>query len=212
MSSGTIPETHTTVKLAKVFSIVLHPALVPVWTMFALMCHGVLLPAAVVSAKVYFTLVIALNIVVVPGVFAFLFERVSFWRENPNVDFRRRVLPMVVMIICYGACMLMIGKMPFAYPIRKMLTAGIGCLVLGLGTTPFIKLSMHMVAQGAAVAFLSVAQLSGGGGMLPLLCMAIALASVLASARLYMGVENARQVGFGFAGGFAVTLPAIFFI
>jgi hypothetical protein len=126
------------------------------------------------------------------------------------MDLPQGILPMAVMLVCYVACLILIRDVPFAYPIRKMLAAGAGCLVLGIGAAFFMKISMHMVAQGAAVAYLGVAMMSGADGMTLLLCASIALAALLSSARLYLDAEDARQSAVGFGGGFAVTLAVVF--
>lgn len=198
--------------LAKGLSVILHPVLMPVWMMFVLISQGLLLSYATDQAKIYFTVVIVLNTVVVPAICIFLFNRVRFWRENPNMDFRQRILPMAVMIICYGACLLMIRDIPFAYTVKKMLTAGIGCILFGLIVSFWWKVSLHMTAQGAAVAFLGVMLLSGAEKMMPILCVSIAMAALLASARLYLGAHDWKQVAAGFAGGFIITLLTIYLI
>ena len=205
-------ENRTLTPLAKALSVILHPVLIPVWVMLVLISQGLLLSYATTQAKVYFGLVIVLNTVAVPAVCTFLFNRVRFWRENPNVDFRRRILPMAVMIICYGACLVMIRDFPFAYPVKKMLMAGIGCLLFGLGVTFFWKVSLHMTAQGAVVAFMGVMLLSGAEKMLPVFCISIALAALLASARLWLGAHDWKQVAAGFAGGVVITILTIYLI
>jgi hypothetical protein len=117
----------------------------------------------------------------------------------------------MVFLACYIVCIIMIRDVPLVYPIRKMLAAGVGCLLFGIGTVFFFKSSMHLTAMGAAVAYLGVA-VSSGIAMLPLLYGAIALTALLASARLYSGVEDVRQSAVGFAGGLVVTFLVVFLI
>ncbi len=198
-------------RLAKVLSIILHPVLMPAYVMAVLIFHG-LLPYATTQVRIYFTTVVLMNTVLVPGVCMLLFNRLRFWRENPDMDFRRRILPMAVMLVCYGACLVMIRDVAFSFPVKKMLAAGIGCLVFGLATTFFWKVSLHMTAQGAVVAFLGVLVMTGVENILPVLCVSIALAALLASARLRLGVHDALQVAGGFAGGFIITLFTIYLI
>ncbi len=202
----------TLTALSQAISVILHPVLMPVYVMLVLMSQRLLLPYGTQQAKLYFAAVIILNTVLVPAICTFLFDRVRLWRENPNADFRRRILPMAVMIICYGACFIMIRDIPFAYTVKKMLVAGIGCLLFGLIVTFFWKVSLHMTAQGAVAAFLGVMVISGAESVLPLLCAAIGLAAMLASARLWLGAHDWKQVAAGFLGGMTVTLLTIYLI
>lgn len=198
--------------LSKTISVVLHPVIVPVYVMALLMSNGLLLSYATPEARLYFISVIVLNTVLVPLVCIFLFNRLRFWRENPNSDFRERILPMLVMIICYSACLFMIKDAPFAYPVRKMIQAGIGCLAMGFVTTFFWRISLHMTAQGAVVAFVALLIVSGADDLLTALCVSVALASSLAAARLYLGKHDIAQVAAGFLGGFAITILTIYLI
>lgn len=198
--------------LSKTISALLHPVVVPVYMLALLMYGGLLLSYAGPQARLYFISVIVLNTVIVPAICILLFNRLRFWRENPDSDFRERILPMIVMLICYTACLIMIKEAPFAYPVKKMLQAGIGCVVFGLATTFFWPVSLHLIAQGAAVAFLGILVSSGAGNLIWVLCGSVALASSLASARLYLGRHDTAQVAAGFLGGFAITTLVIYLI
>lgn len=198
--------------LSKTISALFYPVLIPVYVMGIMMAQGLLLGHATPEARFYFLTVIVLNTVIVPGVCILLFNRIRFWRENPNSDFRERILPMLVMIICYSACLFMIRDVPFAYPVRKMLVAGLCCLALGFGVTFVWRISLHMIAQGAAVAFLAILMASGADGLLWILCAAVACAAIVATARLYLGKQSPAQILGGFLGGFAVTVLSIYLI
>lgn len=196
--------------LSKTISIVLHPVLMPLYMVAVLMSNGLLLTYATPQARLYFFVVIILNTVLVPGICIFLFNRLKFWRDNPNGDFRERILPMLVMIISYTACIIMIKDAPFAYPVRKMLIAGTGSLIMAFITTFFWRISLHMTAQGAAVAFIALLIASGADKLMWVLCLSIACAAVVASARLYLGKHDPAQVAAGFLGGFAITFLSVF--
>lgn len=198
--------------LAKTISVVLHPILIPVYMLAVLMSHGLVLSYATPQARLYFIAVIVLNTVLVPLLCIYLFNRLRLWRDSSNPDFRERILPMLVMIICYAACLFMIKDAPFAYPVRKMLQAGIGCLGLGFITTFFWRISLHMLAQGAAAAFLAVLVASGAERLLWVLCVSVALAAMLATARLYLGKHDGAQILAGYLGGFVISFLAIYLI
>lgn len=190
---------------------ILHPVLMPVYVITILLWQGLVRPYSTAREKIFFAAVVIANTVIVPVICILLSNRLPL-RENINSRLRERILPMSVMIICYVACLLMIREMAFVFIVRKMLTVGIACLLFGLAATPFFRVSLYMAASGAAVAFIAVMVASGATNLVPVLCVAIALAATLASARLYLGEHDALQTAAGFAGGLAVALSVIYLI
>lgn len=195
--------------LAEVVSIALHPVVIPLYIVAALIMGGLSLSPLAPSAKLYFFAIVILNTVVVPLVAILLFNGLKFKRQGFGV-FAARVMPMLVMAVCYAASLYLIHDIPFTYPVRKMLVAGIGCLIAGGAVTFFWRISLYMLAQGAAVGFMALLVVSGAGYMLAPLCVSIALAAVLASARLYLGKHDAAQTAAGFAAGLAITIISVY--
>ncbi len=66
--------------------------------------------------------------------------------------------------------------------------------------------------MGAVVALLVVMNVVGVGNMMVPLVAAVLCAGALASARLYLGCHNGRQVLAGFCGGFTVSVLAVLFL
>ena len=202
--------TTTVGKLAKAISAILHPLLMPAYVICMMCSGGLLLSHATVQAKMYFLAVILLNTVIVPGFCMFLFRKINLLKADDNSTVRllnQRLLPMTILIICYSACMFMIRNAPFAYPVLKMLQAGIGCLVAAAALSPFYNISRHMLAQGATVTFIALMTAAGSTTvMFILLCLAVAAAAALASARLTLGRNNPKQIIASFALGLIVTL------
>lgn len=124
---------------------------------------------------------------------------------------RERVLPLMIGAICYMLCAVTIGRIDSALFLRKFMVAAGCCEVMCALVTPRWKISLHLTGMGAATALLVVMNLLAIPRMLLPLLATIVAAGVLASARLYLGRHTPLQVAAGFAGGFAVTLLALFF-
>lgn len=201
MEGGRIPAV-----LAKVVSIALHPVIIPLYIVATLITGGLLLSPVMPRAKLYFFAIVILNIVVVPAVAILLFNGQKAKRQGVSGVFAERVMPMLVMAVCYAASLYLIRDIPFTYPMRKMLIAGTGCLIAGVAVTFFWRISLYMLAQGVAVGFMALLVISGAGYMLAPLCVSIALAASLASARLYLGKHDAAQTAAGFLTGLAITI------
>ena len=198
-------------KLSNGISWVLHPFLLPVYLM------AVLLTMTTFShyppnVKFYLLWVVALYAIIIPlltlGVLRSL-GRISDYRID---DRKERFLPLLVGAVCYVLCAITIAKIPSAIFLRKFMIAAACCEVRGLVVSFYWKISLHLTGMGAVVALLVVMNVVGVGNMLVPLMVAILCAGALASARLYLGCHNGRQVWAGFCGGFAVSVLAVLFL
>lgn len=198
-------------KIATALSWVLHPFLLPVYLMVVMltMTTFALYPS---NVKFYLLWVVALYAIIIPvlslGVLRSL-GRISDYRID---DRRERLMPLMIGAICYVLCAITIAKIPSAIFLRKFMIAAACCEVLCLVVSLRWKISLHLTGMGAAVALLVVMNVVGVGNMLMPLMVTILSAGALASARLYLGCHNGRQVLAGFCGGFAVSVLAVLFL
>lgn len=198
-------------KIATALSWVLHPFLLPVYLMVVMltMTTFALYPS---NVKFYLLWVVALYAIIIPvlslGVLRSL-GRISDYRID---DRRERLMPLMIGAICYVLCAITIAKIPSAIFLRKFMIAAACCEVLCLVVSLRWKISLHLTGMGAAVALLVVMNVVGVGNMLVPLMVTILGAGALASARLYLGCHNGRQVLAGFCGGFAVSVLAVLFL
>lgn len=198
-------------KIATALSWVLHPFLLPVYLMAVMltMTTFALYPS---NVKFYLLWVVALYAIIIPvlslGVLRSL-GRISDYRID---DRRERLMPLMIGAICYVLCAITIAKIPSAIFLRKFMIAAACCEVLCLVVSLRWKISLHLTGMGAAVALLVVMNVVGVGNMLVPLMVTILGAGALASARLYLGCHNGRQVLAGFCGGFAVSVLAVLFL
>lgn len=197
-------------KIANTLSWVLHPFLLPVYLMVLLLTMTTF---ALYSANVkfYFMWVVALYAIIIPfltlGILRSL-GRISDFRVD---DRRERLLPLLIGTVCYVLCALTFAKIPSAIFLRKFMVAAACCEAMCFVVSLRWKISLHLTGMGAIVALLVVMNVVGVGNMLIPLAAAILCAGALASARLYLGCHNPRQVAAGFFGGFVVSLLAVLF-
>lgn len=198
-------------RLAHAVSWVLHPFLLPVYTIALLLTvtSFALFPA---NVKYYLLWVILLYAVLIPvlalGVLRSL-GRISSYRVD---DRRERLLPLLIGAVCYLLCALTLAKIPSVVFLRKFMVAAACCEVMCLIVSLRWKISLHLTGMGAVVALFVVMNIVGVGTMLLPLSVAILGAGALASARLYLGCHNPAQVLAGFGGGFIVATLAMLFL
>lgn len=198
-------------KIANTLSWVLHPFLLPVYLM-ALLLTMTTFAFYSTNVKFYFMWVVALYAIIIPfltlGILRSL-GRISDFRVD---DRRERLLPLLIGTVCYVLCALTFAKIPSAIFLRKFMVAAACCEAMCLVVSLRWKISLHLTGMGAIVALLVVMNVVGVGNMLIPLAAAILCAGALASARLYLGCHNPRQVAAGFFGGFCVSLLAVLFL
>ena len=198
-------------KIANTLSWVLHPFLLPVYLM-ALLLTMTTFALYSANVKFYFMWVVALYAIIIPfltlGILRSL-GRISDFRVD---DRRERLLPLLIGTVCYVHCALTFAKIPSAIFLRKFMVAAACCEAMCFVVSLRWKISLHLTGMGAIVALLVVMNVVGVGNMLIPLSVAILCAGALASARLYLGCHNPRQVAAGFFGGFVVSLLAVLFL
>lgn len=198
-------------KIANTLSWVLHPFLLPVYLM-ALLLTMTTFAFYSTNVKLYFMWVVALYAIIIPfltlGILRSL-GRISDFRVD---DRRERLLPLLIGTVCYVLCALTFAKIPSAIFLRKFMVAAACCEAMCFVVSLRWKISLHLTGMGAIVALLVVMNVVGVGNMLIPLSVAILCAGALASARLYLGCHNPRQVAAGFFGGFCVSLLAVLFL
>ena len=198
-------------KISTGISWVLHPFLLPIY-MMALLLTMTTFANFSPTVKFYLLWVVALYAVIIPvlslGVLRSL-GRISDYRVD---DRRERMLPLLIGALCYILCAVTVAKIPSAVFLRKFMLAAACCELLCLGVSFYWKISLHLTGMGAVVALLVVMNVVGVGNMMVPLVAAVLCAGALASARLYLGCHNGRQVLAGFCGGFAVSVLAVLFL
>ncbi len=198
-------------KLSNGISWVLHPFVLPLYMIVVLLTLTVFAHYPT-NVKFYLLWVVLLYAIIIPiltlGVLRSL-GRISSYRVD---DRRERLLPLLIGAICYVLCAITIAKIPSAIFLRKFMIAAACCEVMCLVVSLYWKISLHLTGMGAAVALLVVMNVAGVGNMMVPLMFAILLTGALASARLYLGCHNGRQVLAGFCGGFAVATLAVLYL
>ena len=198
-------------KISTGISWVLHPFLLPIY-MMALLLTMTTFAHYSPNVKFYLLWVVALYAVIIPvlslGVLRSL-GRISDYRVD---DRRERMLPLLIGALCYILCAVTVAKIPSAVFLRKFMLAAACCELLCLGVSFYWKISLHLTGMGAVVALLVVMNVVRVGNMMVPLVAAVLCAGALASARLYLGCHNGRQVLAGFCGGFAVSVLAVLFL
>ncbi len=197
-------------KIAKSISIILHPYLVPTYIVLIILGTDSVFALYPLRLKFYMLWVSMLYSLILPLI---TYEASQFIGRNPRYGFLRRnprCTALIVSTCCYtlGAINFM-GRESLGI-FFEIATIGLCCCVIMLLCLKWWRISPHMIAVGAAITFLTTLNIIGRSSHLTALLTAILLTGCLASARLYLGHENQKQVAWSlFAGIVACVITLL---
>lgn len=191
--------------LSKALSVALHPFVLPLYVMLVLLYAGTVYSRYPTATKLYLLWVVALYTLIIPLLSLAVLRSLGRLSDFSATERRERLLPLLLGAACYLLCALNLSKVPSAGLFSRFMVAAACCEAFALAITFRWKISLHLTAMGAVVAFFVLMNVAGAAGMLPLLIAAIVAAGLLASARLLLGSHNGSQVLAGFAAGFLIS-------
>lgn len=191
--------------LSKALSVALHPFVLPLYVMLVLLYAGTVYSRYPMATKLYLLWVVALYTLIIPLLSLAVLRSLGCLSDFSATERRERLLPLLLGAACYLLCALNLSKVPSAELFSRFMVGAACCEAFALAITFRWKISLHLTAMGAVVAFFVLMNVVGAAGMLPLLIAAIAASGLLASARLLLGSHNGSQVLAGFASGLLIS-------
>lgn len=196
----------TLLTISRTLSYIMHPMLLPLYMAVLILTLGAM-PVAITGRGVWYVLrVIVADTVIVPVVSIALLRWTGRIPDFSLSSRRSRVIPLAVVVICYGCCGWIFAELPSLFILRKALFAAAAATAVDFVVNFFWQISLHLTGWGAAIAVIWVLVYAGYSQLVVPLAAMVLLSGFLASARLYMGKHTPLQVAVGFAVGFAVAL------
>ena len=202
-----------TSKLAKVFSIILHPLLMPLYATWIILNTGSYLSfstSPILQKFIYF--VVFISTTLLPSLGAWLLMKNGKINSLEMPERTERNLPFIITLLCYVASVYLLFNMPipriFAYMVAGGLLAIIWAFIINLKW----KVSIHMMGIGGLMGLMLGYALLFHVNMIFILIMISSLAGILGWARLKREAHTPAQVYVGFVGGFFIELFYIWFV
>lgn len=199
-------------KLAKIFSAVLHPLLIPIYVVALLLFTNTIYSFYPMRLKVYLMWVVVLYSTVLPLLSFELIKRLFRLRGR---EIRRRYKTTIITLIvacCYVLFAVTMMRSPSLVIFRKIAVTALMCGVFCMGVSHLTRISYHLTAMGAAVAFFVMLNIAGEQAMFWVLLGTLLATGVIASVRLYMGRHRSLQLLEGFVGGFTICAVTMLYI
>lgn len=201
-------------RLSRIISVVLHPFIIPTLAVVLLLFGPTFMAQLQLPIQVNLFLigVVILYTLLLP---LFSIGVLRWFKLIPDTALRtprERILPMAVLIVCYGLCIVTLGDKSYAFLITRFLIAALCCLIVTFVINFYWKISLHMTAMGGMLGMIFVLCYTGLAHLQYGLILGLLLAGGLGSARLYLGSHNIGQVAAGTACGILIATGVILFL
>lgn len=194
------------VKIARVFSIVFHPIIMPTLGLLILFNMHSILVYTYPSVKRAIYIITFFGTSVLPLSFIPFFLYSKFINNIFINERKERVVPFLVTTLLYFFTYFLIWRFPLADFVKQFL---LSCAVnIGLVTIISLKwkISVHMVGIGGIVGLLISLLIYENANVLLFLIPAIVVGGLLGTSRLLMQVHSPVQVYTGFIQGLIITI------
>jgi hypothetical protein len=160
----------------------------------------------------YLILIVFLTTCVIPAFSIFILKSFSWITDLELTNRKDRLLPFVFIFIWYAvSSYLFISRLQLGKPFSTIfisVTVLVGILIV---ITKWFKISIHAAAIWSAVGIIVSLVLKMGISMPLVLVVAILLAGLTSSSRLYLGYHQPKEVWSGAILGFGFSMLAVYF-
>lgn len=150
--------------------------------------------------------------VLLPMLGIYVYQKVNGWSLRHLGHREKRVVPYVMTLISYLACLLLMYRLHTPRFLSGILVASLMALILCALINIWWKISTHMAAIGEIVGGLVSFSLVFGYNPVWALCLVLLLSGALGTSRIILRQHTLPQVLIGFAVGFVCGVLGILFI
>ncbi|HPK04450.1 MAG TPA: hypothetical protein PK908_00990 [Bacteroidales bacterium] len=196
--------------IAKVVSVVLHPLLMPTYTiiiLFNLQAYfSLIIP---IKAKWFIGSMVFLTTGLLPLLFTFIMTRTGLVRNLLMNQREERLWPFMVTALFYYLAYYLLGQLEISAVYSFFMLGAFVSLVIGLIVSFFWKISAHMIGMGGITGAFIGLSFTMIIDMPMLIIILILMSGVAGFARLKLSAHNPAQIFFGYLTGFGILLAIL---
>lgn len=200
--------------LAKIFSYVFHPLLIPTIVILILFNTNTYLAYTVAFYKNITLLIIFISTFVIPITIVPLLQTLNIIESIYMENHRDRIIPLFFTTVSYWFCYFLISRtrLPIPSIVKHFLLASVITLFITMIISYKWKISAHMIGIGGAIAAFIVVTMRLGIDLQLIISTFVIISGIIGTARLKLEAHNPSQIFTGFFTGlFSVFLLLIFF-
>lgn len=199
------------VKIANVLSVIFHPIVIPLYSVFIIFHSGTLFSFVPDTVKNFTYIIITISTFLLPLSILPLLKFQKLITSYSLVDRRERIIPIILSIIFYFMGYYLTSKLPMSNMIlalyRALMLAIMGVALISL----YWKISIHMTSMGGICALVFFINYYYQASSFLWVVAAILVAGAMASSRLLLGRHTPSQVYLGFLWGLLSVLSVLYF-
>lgn len=197
--------------LATFFSYLFHPLFIPVYvTLFLVMEHPYLFPGFNPWRKLTTVLQVFVNCTFLPLVSILLLLALKFIKSIHLRTRQDRIIPYAITMIFYFWNWYAFKNNFAPDPLVKFMLATFITSIAGFMANIYIKISMHTMAAGVAVAFMCLMGLNESVNYTLFISMALLVAGVVSTSRLIVHGHSPAEIYAGFVVGATAQVIAFY--
>lgn len=150
--------------------------------------------------------------VLIPMVGIYLYRKINGWSLRHLGHKEKRVVPYVMTIAAYAACLLLMYRMRIPRYLSGIIVASLMALVICAVVNIWWKISAHMTAVGELVGGLLALSFLFNYNPVKWLCAFLLLAGVLGTSRMVLRQHTLAEVLGGFLVGVVCSVAGILFL
>ena len=193
-------------KISKAISYIYHPLIIPSLGFLVLFNSGTYLSYLPFEMKKWMLVIVFLCTYIVPLAFIpfFLYQRVIM---NIQMGSRRdRYVPLAVSFVLYMFCYYLIRRISIPHLYHSFILSSLLSILAVMLITIKYKISIHMVGAGGLVGLIGFLAFYLKVDLQFYLGVAVVLAGLTGTARLFLKAHTPDEVYTGFITGFSIVL------
>lgn len=196
--------------IPQLFSVVLHPLLMPVFGLFILFNSGTYFSFLPVEFKRSVFLIVGICTLAMPLIFIpfFLYRKIITNIEMSSSQ--ERIVPLIITAGLYLLAYYLMKNPAVPKALQVFLLGASLCVLANLFITLTWKISAHMIGLGGIVGMIVSLSLILHSNVISYLMLFLILSGLAGTARLLLNSHTPAQVYTGFAVGFAIMFSALF--
>lgn len=200
-------KTSIQLSLAKAFSVIFHPLLIPAYTVLLWFNMDIYISLLIpYQFKVFIFGIVIITTILFPGLFIMMMVRRKIIGSLQMETKEERIYPMAITAIFFFLCYYMLKQLQISSFFSLFFIGTSFLVIISLMITFFYKISIHMVGLGGMMGAFTGMSLLMGINAVNLIIIILFIAGITATSRLILKAHEPLQVYSGFILGTAVMM------
>jgi len=198
--------------IAKIFSYVFHPLIIPTLGMMIIFNSNSYVNFAIpYDLKRAVIILVGLSTFVIPTLATLLLQNRGYIKSVEMETTKERILPYGFTIIFYFFTIYMMLKAPIPPIIFNFMIGALVSVILAFIINLRWKISAHMIGMGGLTGALIAISFLLSVNLIPFIALAILISGIVASSRLILNAHDPLQLVGGFILGIICQVFSIYF-